>query len=107
MLAAGLGGVAPITRKDRSVVITRRVETTVEMREGETLIIGGLRNQEKEYFVQKIPILGDIPVIGNLFRKTRTQTIEQELVVMVTPRFVKPMTADQVPEFPNLLEPEE
>lgn len=87
--------------------ITRRVETTVEMREGETLVIGGLLNQEIEEFIQKTPILGDIPVIGNLFRRTRRQTIEQELVVMVTPRFVKPMPRGQVPEFPNLFDSEE
>lgn len=88
--------------------ITRRVETVVEMREGESLVIGGLKNQEDLHFESKTPILGDIPVLGNLFKKTRTEVNEQELIVMVTPRFAKPMPADQVPEFPDLFEePEE
>jgi pilus assembly protein CpaC len=88
--------------------ITRRVETVVEMREGESLLIGGLKNEENLHFESKTPVLGDIPVLGNLFRKTRTETNEQELVVMVTPRFAKPVPAGQAPVFPDLFEePEE
>jgi Flp pilus assembly secretin CpaC len=49
-----------------------------------------------------IPFLKDIPILGNLFKNVREEKSEQELVVMVTPRFVRPMTADQVPEFPSL-----
>jgi len=86
--------------------ITRRVETVVEMREGESLIIGGLTQQQKNKTVSKTPVLSNIPLLGNLFRRTRDESVDQELVVMVTPRFVKPIPADQVPEFPNLIEPE-
>lgn len=81
---------------------TRRVETVVEMREGESLIIGGLRTEEIAKVTSGIPFLKDIPVLGNLFKNVREEKSEQELVVMVTPRFVRPMTADQVPEFPSL-----
>jgi pilus assembly protein CpaC len=85
--------------------ITRRVETVVEMREGESLIIGGLKSQEKEKIQSKTTILGDIPLIGNFFKRIREVESEQELVVLVTPRFIKPVPADQVPEFPSLTEP--
>jgi len=86
--------------------ITRRLETVVEMREGESLVIGGLTSQEKERTSNRTPILADIPLLGNLFRSSRETTTEQELLVMVTPRFVKAIPADQVPEFPNLTEPD-
>ncbi len=86
--------------------ITRRVETVVEMREGESLVIGGLRTQEKQKIVSRTPLLADIPLLGNLFKRVREETIEQELVVLVTPRFAKAVPASQVPEFPNLFEPE-
>jgi pilus assembly protein CpaC len=85
--------------------ITRRVETVVEMREGESLIIGGLKEQQRTKTVRGVPLLKDIPVLGNLFKNVREETSEQELVVMVTPRFVKPLSADQVPEFPSLVDP--
>jgi pilus assembly protein CpaC len=85
--------------------ITRRVETVVEMREGESLVIGGLRMDEKQKVTSGIPFLKDIPVFGNLFKSIREQTVESELVVLVTPRFVQPIPADQVPEFPSLGEP--
>jgi pilus assembly protein CpaC len=85
--------------------ITRRVETVVEMREGESLVIGGLKAQEKEKIRSKTSVLGDIPLLGNLFKRIREVETEQELIVMVTPRFVKPVPADQVPEFPSLTEP--
>src|SRR5262249_34045632 len=86
--------------------VTRRVETVVEMREGESTIIGGLTQQQKTKTVSRTPLLGSIPLLGSLFRNSREETVDQELVVMVTPRFVKPIPANQVPEFPNLIEPE-
>jgi pilus assembly protein CpaC len=86
---------------------TRRVETVVEMREGESLIIGGLKMETRAKVTSGIPFLKDIPVLGNLFKNVREQKSDQELVVMVTPRFVKPMTADQVPEFPSLDAPKQ
>jgi pilus assembly protein CpaC len=86
--------------------ITRRVETVVEMREGESLVIGGLKQQQKQKIVSKTPLLGDIPVLGNLFKRVRDETIDQELLVLVTPRFARPMQASQVPDFPDLYESE-
>lgn len=85
--------------------ITRRVETVVEMREGESLVIGGLKSEEKQKVTSGVPLLKDIPVLGNLFKSVREESLEQELVVLVTPRFVRPVPADQVPEFPSLSEP--
>lgn len=85
----------------------RRVETVVEMREGESLIIGGLKMETRAKVTSGIPFLMDIPVLGNLFKNVREQKSDQELVVMVTPRFVKPMSADQVPAFPSLDAPKQ
>lgn len=86
--------------------ITRRVETVVEMREDQTLLIGGLKLQEKDKITAKTPLLGDIPLIGNLFKRVREESIEQELVVLVTPRFARPLASNQVPGFPDMFDTE-
>jgi type II secretory pathway component GspD/PulD (secretin) len=67
---------------------TRRVTTQVRVRQGETIIIGGLTQRELQSTKTKIPVLGDLPVIGTLFRgevKTETST---ELVIFITPRIL-------------------
>ena len=65
---------------------TRRANTTVRTRAGETIVIGGLRQQQTEVTRSKIPILGDIPLIGNLFRSKSSSTVDTELFIFVTPR---------------------
>lgn len=64
----------------------RRTSTTVELRDGETFAIAGLFQQEYANNVRQIPGLGDIPVLGALFRSSRWRRKETELVVLVTPR---------------------
>ncbi len=68
----------------------RRAETEVIVKEGETLIIGGVKQRQARENVRKIPILGDIPVLGWLF-KTRTEQVDpdRELVIFITPSVVK------------------
>jgi pilus assembly protein CpaC len=81
---------------------TRRVETVVSLRPGEFLAIGGLISQTNSKLVSKIPILGDIPILGALFRSTNFQRGESELVVFVTPTIVTPTTTQpQLPQAPN------
>ncbi len=75
----------------------RRVETTVELLEGQTFAIAGLLNRRVDARSQSVPGLGDLPVIGALFRSTRFERSETELVVMVTPRIVSAMNPSQVP----------
>ncbi|MBW3625722.1 MAG: hypothetical protein KY468_20195, partial [Armatimonadetes bacterium] len=67
---------------------TRRAETIMRVRDGETIIIGGLSQMEERSIRNKIPFLGDLPLIGSLFRSTVKQHTETELVVFVTPRLL-------------------
>jgi len=69
---------------------SRRVETVVSMRPGEFLVIGGLIQREESQSIQKVPLLGDIPILGALFRSVRFQRGETELVIFVSPSVVKP-----------------
>src|SRR5947209_1124347 len=69
----------------------RRAETTVELGSGESFALAGLMQHNTEQDVSKIPALGDIPVLGQLFRSDRYQHNETELVIIVTPYIVKPI----------------
>jgi pilus assembly protein CpaC len=77
---------------------TRRVNTQVEMKFGQTLMIGGLIATRKTAETDKIPFLGELPWIGAAFRKIRYDDVETDLVVLVTPQLVAPLDADQVLE---------
>ena len=70
----------------------RRTSTHVEIKDGETFAIAGLLSDSHRNIVNKFPVLGDIPVLGALFRSSSFQKSETELVVLVTPHLVKPMT---------------
>lgn len=70
---------------------TRRVETTVDVKRDQSLVISGLFNDERERVRTGIPLLMDVPIIGNLFSSTRWQRNESELLVVVTPTIVNPM----------------
>ena len=75
---------------------TRRASTTVELRDGESFVLAGLLRSEHQTSVQQLPILGSIPIIGSLFRSSQFQKGETELLIVVTPRLVKPIRPDQV-----------
>jgi Flp pilus assembly secretin CpaC len=77
--------------------ITQRIHTTVEMEPGQTLVLGGLLQTESDAEVQKVPILGDLPLVGAAFRHVRHQEKELELIVIVTPRLVSPINASECP----------
>lgn len=72
---------------------TRRAKTTVELRDGETFAMAGLLRKDFQDTVRQFPILGSIPIIGTLFRSTNFQKEETELVILVTPRLVRPVRA--------------
>jgi pilus assembly protein CpaC len=80
---------------------TRRVSSVVELADGESLSIAGLLNQNVTASKQVTPLLGDIPVLGVLFRSVRYQRKETELVVLVTPHLVSPLGPSDVPELPG------
>jgi pilus assembly protein CpaC len=71
---------------------TRRAETTVELGSGQSFMIAGLLQNSNSNSVEKAPFLGDIPVLGALFRSTKYQRDETELVIIVTPYLVKPVS---------------
>jgi len=71
---------------------TRRAETTVELGSGQSFMIAGLLQNSANNSIDKAPFLGDIPVLGALFRSTKFQKQETELVVIVTPYLVRPVS---------------
>lgn len=76
---------------------TRRMSTVVELKDNQSFAIAGLLKNNVRESVRKFPILGDIPILGALFRSTRYQKEETELVVIVTPHLVQPVDADELP----------
>lgn len=73
---------------------TRRTETEMNARDGQTLVISGLLNSEDSKAVSKVPGLGDIPILGELFKSRQFQRQETELVVLVTPELTDASTPD-------------
>jgi type II secretory pathway component GspD/PulD (secretin) len=69
---------------------TRDTTTTVGLHDGETLVIGGLIEDEDSVQIQKIPILGDLPLVGQLFTNKQTSHTRNELIITVTPHIVRP-----------------
>ena len=75
---------------------TRKASTSVELDDGQSFAIAGLLSDQVNSAIQKYPVFGDIPVLGALFRSVAFQRNETELVMIVTPRIVKPLPAGQV-----------
>ena len=75
---------------DLPVVSRRQVSTTVRVRAGETLALGGLLQESEQHVTSKVPVLGDLPVIRYLFSTSREQKLKSEVVVFITPRLVEP-----------------
>ncbi len=67
---------------------SRRVSTTVRTQDGDTIVIGGLTQRQEERTVKRIPFLGDLPIIGSLFRSKSTRLSNTELVLLVRPRLL-------------------
>lgn len=82
-------------------LIQRRVETVVELGPGQTFAIGGLLSEKTRASSSKVPALGDLPVLGALFRSVEYQASESELVVLVTPELVAPLNPGQVAYLPG------
>ena len=73
--------------------ITRRADTTVEVASGQTFAIAGLFQQRTARNLQKFPVLGDVPILGQLFKSQRFQREETELVILITPYLVEPVNS--------------
>ncbi len=74
----------------------RRAETTIELGSGQSFMIAGLMSNSAQQTLKKMPGVGDIPILGSLFRSTNFQRGETELVIVVTPYLVNPVNANDI-----------
>jgi pilus assembly protein CpaC len=84
---------------------TRRADTEVELRDGQTFAIAGLLNNTVTETMQKIPGIGDVPILGLLFKSRALQKAQTELVVMITPQILRQGSTGAAPGIPDLLTP--
>ena len=84
---------------------TRRTETEVELQNGQTFAIAGLMNNTLTNSMSKIPGIGDIPILGLLFRSKAHQKNQTELVVMITPTIIRQGSTGVSEGLPSLVEP--
>ena len=82
----------------------RRATSTLQMRDGETLVIGGLYSNTTSREVERIPLLSQIPVLGEFFRHTVTRKAEDELLILIQPEIVTPQMTGAHPPAPGSLE---
>ncbi len=76
---------------------TRRARTGVELRDGQSFALAGLLDNNETRSMSKIPFIGDIPILGNLFKSSSFQKQETELMFIITADLVKPMNSDELP----------
>jgi pilus assembly protein CpaC len=98
-----------VSEIDQSVAVNgvpglkvRRTVNRVELQEGESLVIAGLLDRRILKDITKFPVLGDIPILGTLFRSTRFRNSESELVFVITPRVVGAMKPGEKPRLPSI-----
>jgi len=82
-------------------LLTRRAETDVELRDGQSFAIAGLLNNTSQEDKAAIPILSKLPIIGVLFKSKADRAERTELMVLITPRLVRPLDPDEVPPLPT------
>jgi pilus assembly protein CpaC len=81
---------------------TRRAETEVELRDGQSFAVAGLIDNTAQLDAAAIPILSQIPIIGHLFKSKADRKERTELLVLITPRLVRALNPDEVPPLPTL-----
>jgi len=77
-----------LTTSDVPVIDTRKVDTIALVKDGETVVLGGMRKKDVSKEVNKVPLLGDLPILGALFRFEGEDTSVTELIVFITPRII-------------------
>ena len=82
----------------------RRAETEVILKDGESFAIAGLINNQIVETIEKVPGLGSIPILGKLFQSRSTNKSDDELLVVVTPHFVRPLSPEQKAKLPDMPE---
>ena len=89
-------GAIRLNNFDVPALVTRRSETTVELGSGQSMVIAGLLRNSGNNSIDRTPFLGSLPIIGALFRSSNFRRNETELVVVVTPYLVRPVSANQI-----------
>lgn len=77
-------------------ITSRTADTNVRMRSGETLVIGGLINEEEQKSIQKIPLLSNIPLLGELFKNRTTRKVKTEVLMILTPYITEAGTSPAI-----------
>ncbi len=88
-IIAEVGNVVNIGSEGLPEITKRMAKSRVRIKDGETIVIGGLTQQEEQKIVTKLPILGDIPLLKYLFRNTQKTIKNSELSIFITPRILK------------------
>jgi type IV pilus assembly protein PilQ len=70
------------------IIITKSIATNVLVNNGQTIVLGGIYKQDKNNSVVRVPFFGNLPVVGNLFKRTSTSTKNEELLIFITPRII-------------------
>jgi len=83
-------------------LITRRAQTDVELRDGQSFAVAGLLHNTTQEDGAAVPILSSIPIIGHLFKSRADRKEQTELLVLITPQLVRPLEPDEVPPLPTL-----
>jgi pilus assembly protein CpaC len=82
----------------------RRAKTVLELRDGQSFALAGLIDNTEQVNLAKVPVLGDIPILGELFKSRSFQRNETELMFLVTVKTVEPLNPDQLPKLPGVAE---
>jgi len=95
-----VSGIGSFTSSGDPVFNTRTLDATVELRDGQSFSLAGLLQHNTQLNQNQLPWIGDVPILGSLFKSSSYQKDETELVVIVTPRLVRPSVPGQEPATP-------
>ncbi|KTD22423.1 type IV pilus (Tfp) assembly protein PilQ [Legionella londiniensis] len=70
------------------IIITKSIETNVLVNNGQTIVLGGIYRQDKNNNITRIPFLGELPIVGNLFTRSSARLTNEELLIFITPRII-------------------
>ncbi len=99
-LTPEVSDIAGVTNAGDTTFSTRNLDATVELRDGQSFSVAGLLQTSTTLSQNQIPWIGDVPVIGSLFKSSKYQKHDTEMVVIVTPRLVQPNAPNQVAATP-------
>lgn len=77
---------------------TKEIDTVINIKDGNSIVIGGLISKDKQDTFRKVPFFGDIPFVGNLFRRNEKVELETELLIFITPKIIKEERTEEPPE---------